>query len=157
MRRLLFLPFVVIFGHSCKEATDPATAVAFTVTLDRTSATPSESVRITVTAMNISRRPITLGDGCIPVSFRVYDATGLRVGPGVGAEANIACYDEINNSIAPSGRRSYGLLWSPIENSGVATTAVPLPPGTYTIVGGLREGEGLRPVSEPVFFEVLAP
>ncbi|MBA3560929.1 MAG: hypothetical protein H0W30_20355 [Gemmatimonadaceae bacterium] len=157
MRRLLFLPFVVICGHSCKEATDPATEVAFTVTLDRTSAAPGESVRITVMAMNISSRPISLGGDCIPVGFRVYDATGLRVGPAVGWEASFACYDEIDNRIAPGGRRNYGFFWSPIVNYGVATTAVPIPPGIYTILGGLREGEGLRPVSEPVLFEVLAP
>lgn len=91
------------------------------------------------------------------MGFRVYNAGGQRVGPSLNWESRFGCIGRIDNSISPRGERSYTFAWTPIENYGIATTSIALPPGRYTVLGGLRSGDALRLVSQAVALEVGVP
>ena len=141
---------------ACGDATGSLSQLDLAVSVSEAVITLDDAVTITVTVTNPTDGPVSLGDQCVPVGFRVRDTQGTRVSPMAGWESGFFCIGEIDNVVPPHGAKPYGFQWSPLRDYG-SVDATPLPPGDYEVVGGLA-GEPLRPpMSAPAAIRLEAP
>ena len=130
-------------SFACTEATGLTGVDIQNLTLSvrpaRASVMTGDTVMIVIKVVNRSGRTLDLNRGaCGPLAFEVRTSAGTRISTGLmspcGSLDAQAAY-----RLAPADSLFIGLTWRAVSNfeGQLATEREPLPPGLYTVFGGL--------------------
>lgn len=155
MRRLTTL--LLALTAACTTGTEPASRLEIDVAVSRTQVLPGDTLTIVVTAFNPTDRPIRIPQApCMPLMYRVYAPDGTRLAP----PASLFC-SVVDSEMVVGPRESRSVTHGFAALVGYHSTAegadAPLPPGEYTVIGGIADEPDLRSPSPPVILEVVAP
>ena len=141
---------------SC-DSVGPDANVEIEVSVSRATVPSGDSLRIRLVARNPTEDTIELASGpCGPLSYRVLDLEGIRIAPRPDQYCGFIGGSP-SGVLRPSDSTRISHLWSALRNYGVAGVPESLPPGRYSVVGGLYGEPDLRFPTAPVFVNVIRP
>jgi hypothetical protein len=134
MRRLVFSAFLMALA-SCADSTGPA-GLRLTLAVDKTQVARDDSVRVTLTATNLSRRPITVvapeSYGVCRHAFQIVDAQQRPVNVTEFLCALVSLIAPQPMTLLPGATVTARDYWKPAESR---MDGQAIPAGTYLLTG----------------------
>lgn len=154
--------FALSWLTGCGEPAAPGTLNDLTVDAEVTNTTvpAGETLVVVIRIENPTNRTVSFEAPCPPLTIRITTATG-DVYPTADTGGCSVIGDPARMIVEPDEVVSWAVAWRAVTNyhSSTGQAQVPLPPGDYSVVGGVpyEYTRELAVESEPVSFTVIDP
>lgn len=133
------VPLLLVLASCRERSTEPADVISVNTALSSTTLRTGEAVTITVTATNISTRPVTIQGNTCPRPYVV-----LQGAEAVAPGGMVCPAISIPIDLAPGGSHTFTYRWAGDRRKDEPTlsSTIQLAAGSYTIRGVVAGGPG---------------